>query len=302
MMLASPDHSPHSSARSCGYLSLVGTPIGNLSDMSPRAREVLAAADCIVCEDTRVTRRLLNHFDIKAQLVRGDENVLAYKAASLVDQILAGSHLAFVSDAGMPGISDPGQVLCDACLDAGIRVEIIPGPSASVAALAASGLASEHFFFEGFLPRKKSENLERLQFLAHIPATIIVFESPHRVLQTLAHIDQAFGAARVALIREITKLHESCLRGTAQSLIEQISRVSDTELKGECVLVIECAPSRASKLQDELTQKFDMPQISLDEAIAQGLRADVPKSQLARDLARRYGVSKSEIYNKLVSF
>lgn len=285
-----------------GLLSLVATPIGNLGDLSPRARDTLSAADFIVCEDTRVTRKLLNHFGITQHLVRGDENVLAQKAHSFVEELARGAHIAFVSDAGMPGVSDPGQVLCDACLDAGIRVEVIPGASASVAALAASGFASEHFFFEGFLPRRASEKRARLQLLSHIPATLIIYESPHRVEDTLSHIAEVFADVRVALIRELTKIHETCLRGTATSLISMISARADVSLKGECVIVIECAPARAKEIEDQLLAQASSPLVPLETAIAEGLAAGTPKSQLARELARSYKLSKSEIYNKLVGF
>lgn len=285
-----------------GLLSLVATPIGNLGDLSPRARDTLSAADCIVCEDTRVTRKLLNHFGITQHLVRGDENVLAQKAHAFVEEMARGAHIAFVSDAGMPGVSDPGQVLCDACLDAGIRVEVIPGASASVAALAASGFASEHFFFEGFLPRRASEKRARLQLLSHIPATLIIYESPHRVEDTLAHIAEVFADVRVALIRELTKIHETCLRGTAASLMATISARADVSLKGECVIVIECAPARAKEIEDQLLAQASSPLVPLETAITEGLAAGTPKSQLARELARSYKLSKSEIYNKLVGF
>lgn len=285
-----------------GLLSLVATPIGNLGDLSPRARDTLSAADCIVCEDTRVTRKLLNHFGITQRLVRGDENVLAQKAHTFVEELARGAHIAFVSDAGMPGVSDPGQVLCDACLDAGIRVEVIPGASASVAALAASGFVAEHFFFEGFLPRRASEKRARLQLLSHIPATLIIYESPHRVEDTLSHIAEVFADARVALIRELTKIHETCLRGTATSLISMISARADVSLKGECVIVIECAPARAKEIEDQLLAQASSPLVPLETAIAEGLAAGTPKSQLARELARSYKLSKSEIYNKLVGF
>lgn len=285
-----------------GLLSLVATPIGNLGDLSPRARDTLSAADCIVCEDTRVTRKLLNHFGIIQRLVRGDENVLAQKAHTFVEEMARGAHIAFVSDAGMPGVSDPGQVLCDACLDAGIRVEVIPGASASVAALAASGFASEHFFFEGFLPRRASEKRARLQLLSHIPATLIIYESPHRVEDTLSPIAEVFADARVALIRELTKIHETCLRGTAASLMATISARADAPLKGECVIVIECAPARAKELEDQLLAQASSPLVPLETAIAEGLAVGTSKSQLARELARSYKLSKSEIYNKLVGF
>ena len=142
------------SAQGKGLLSMVGTPIGNLGDASPRVIDALQTAQVVLCEDTRVTAKLLNHFDLRVPLLRCDENVIAQRVEGVLNRLLAGEHVAFVSDAGMPGVSDPGQRLVDAALDAGLRVEVIPGPSAVICALVASGLPMDHFFFEGFLPRK----------------------------------------------------------------------------------------------------------------------------------------------------
>ena len=165
-----------------GKLSIVGTPIGNLSDASPRVKETLAAADVILCEDTRVTSKLLSAFDIHVPLQRCDQNIIESQIEPTLERLRAGQRVAFVSDAGMPGISDPGQHLVDAALSEGLATEVIPGPSAVTCALVASGLASDHFFFEGFLPRKHGQIVQRLQQLASIPGTIVLYESPFRVL------------------------------------------------------------------------------------------------------------------------
>ena len=160
-----------------GMLSMVGTPIGNLQDASPRVVSTLDAADVVLCEDTRVTGKLMAAFGLHTHLERCDENVIEQRVPTVLDRLRAGEHVAFVSDAGMPGVSDPGQRLVDAALDEGLAVEVIPGPSAVTCALVASGLASEHFFFEGFLPRRKSAQVTRLRELALVPGTIVCYES-----------------------------------------------------------------------------------------------------------------------------
>ncbi len=160
-----------------GRLYVVGTPIGNLGDITPRAAQAFRVADAVCCEDTRVTAKLLAHLEISRPLVRCDENVMAVRAPQLVDRLLAGETLAFASDAGMPGVSDPGQVLVDAARSAGIDVEVVPGPSACVTALVASGIPCEHFFFEGFLPRRPGERERRLRELAGVPGALLFYES-----------------------------------------------------------------------------------------------------------------------------
>ena len=270
-----------------GLLSMVGTPIGNLSDASPRVVETLRDADAVLCEDTRVTGKLLAHFGIRTPLERADENVLASRIPGILDRIAGGAHIAFVSDAGMPGVSDPGQRLVDAALDAGLPVEVIPGPSAVVCALVASGLPMERFFFEGFLPRKAGAQRERLSTLAAIPGALVIYESPRRVAATLQVIAEVMPARRVALVRELTKLHEEVLRGTAAELAEQTG-----EFKGECVLVI-APPSKEERA----------PQVTvadLDEAIRIGLAAGENKSSLAKRLAKELSRPKSEVYDRIL--
>ena len=184
------ENQPRVSPTKSGLLSVVGTPIGNLSDASPRVLDTLAAADVIFCEDTRVTSKLLSAFGLHVSLQRCDENVIEVQIAPALKRLAQGQHLAFVSDAGMPGVSDPGQRLVDAVLDAGFATEVVPGPSAVTCALVASGLASDHFFFEGFLPRKHGARKNRLAQLAGIPATLVIYESPRRVAATLATISE----------------------------------------------------------------------------------------------------------------
>ncbi len=278
-----------------GLLSIVGTPIGNLRDASPRVIETLGRADVVLCEDTRVTGKLLAAFDLHTRLERCDENVIASRVPAVLERLEAGERVAFVSDAGMPGVSDPGQKLVDAALDAGLKVEVIPGPSAVTCALVASGLASEHFYFEGFLPRKKSAQVARLEELASVPGTLVVYESPRRVAATLANVAEVFPGRRVALVRELTKLHEECVRGMSGELAAEVA--ARDEVRGECVVVI-AAPS-AEEL-DGRRRAASRP-ATLEDAIAQGLAAGEPKSALAKRLAREFGVPKSDVYDAILN-
>ena len=279
-----------------GCLSLVGTPIGNLSDASPRVLDTLRAASVVLCEDTRVTSKLLARFEIRATLERCDENVIASRVESVLSRVAAGERIAFVSDAGMPGVSDPGQKLVDAALDEGLPIEVIPGPSAVTCALVASGLAMEHFFFEGFLPRKAGERTRRLAELAMVPGALVFYESPHRVAATLESIAEAYPARRVALVRELTKLHEECVRDVAPVLAERIRERG--ELRGECVIVVE-GPS-ADELSAARLAASSGP-ATVEEAIAEGLAAGEPKSALAKRLAKAYGRSRSDVYDLILA-
>lgn len=279
-----------------GILSVVGTPIGNLRDASPRVLETLGAADVVLCEDTRVTGRLMSAFGLRVRLERCDENVMGEKVEGVLARLAAGERVAFVSDAGMPGVSDPGQRLVDAALDAGMRVEVIPGPSAVTCALVASGLASEHFFFEGFLPRRRGAQLERLAELAAVPGTLVVYESPRRVAETLAHVAEVMPGRRVALVRELTKLHEEVVRGEAAELAEQVA--ARGEVRGECVVVIS-APS-ADEL-DARRAAVAGPALTLEEEIAAGLAVGEPKSALAKRLAKSFSLPRAEVYDAVVA-
>ena len=274
-----------------GLLSLVGTPIGNLSDASPRVVETLRSSSVVLCEDTRVTSRLLAHFDVHVPLRRADENVLARRVPEVMELLDAGEHISFVSDAGMPGVSDPGQRLVDAALDGGHKVEVIPGPSAVVCALVASGLPMEHFFFEGFLPRKAGAIATRLGELANIPGALVFYESPHRVAATLAVIAEVFPLRRVALVRELTKLHEEVVRDLSANLAQEI--VERDEVRGECVIVVE------GPVAGEQTSQ-QAPALSLDEAIAQGIADGESKSRLAKRLSKELGIPRSEVYDRIV--
>lgn len=281
-----------------GCLYMVGTPIGNLSDMSPRVAEAFRAADAICCEDTRVTSKLLAHLGISKTLIRCDENVIVQRAPELVDRLLAGETLAFASDAGMPSVSDPGQVLVDAARDAGVEVQMIPGPSACVTALVASGISCEHFFFEGFLPRKHGERVRRLSELACVPGALLFYESPHRAAASLQAIAQVFPKRRVALCRELTKLHEEVLRDVAPALLETV--LARGEMRGEMVIVV--APPVPDEMAGIAVQ-VDAPdqQELLAEDIACALEADEPASAIAKRLSQKYSLRKREVYARVLA-
>ena len=275
-----------------GVLSVVGTPIGNLRDVTPRALETLRAADLLLCEDTRVTSKLLAHFGIRVPLQRADENVLAERVAPTIARIEAGGRVAFVSDAGMPGVSDPGQRLVDAALDRGLRVEVIPGPSAVTCALVASGLPMEHFFFEGFLPRKASAMASRLEALAGIPGALVVYESPHRVTATLDRIAEEFPARQVALVRELTKLHEEVFKGPAQDVLREFSeREAHGAIRGEIALVVgPPTPDEADRDQEELRHA------AVDRARELLSDPSVSKKDIVRMLKSEFGMGRNEAY------
>ena len=279
-----------------GLLSVVGTPIGNLEDASPRVRRVLGEADVVLCEDTRVTGRLMSAFGLHVRLERCDENVMAEKIDQVLGRLAAEERVAFVSDAGMPGVSDPGQRLVDAALDAGERVEVVPGPSAVTCALVASGLVSDHFFFEGFLPRRRGAQLARLAELAAVPGTLVIYESPRRVAETLANVAEVFPGRRVALVRELTKLHEEVVRGLAPELAADVA--AREEVRGECVVVI-AAPG-AEELAARRAEAAG-PERTLEEEIVAGLAAGEPKSTLAKRLAKSFSLSRAEVYDAVVA-
>ncbi|HZD71364.1 MAG TPA: 16S rRNA (cytidine(1402)-2'-O)-methyltransferase [Actinomycetes bacterium] len=223
-----------------GKLVVCATPIGNLGDASPRLARALEEADVVACEDTRQTRKLLARLGVRARLVSYHEGNEPDLATRLAERIAAGERVALVSDAGMPVVSDPGHDLVAACLARGLEVEVVPGPSAVLAALAVSGLPADRFCFEGFLPRKPSARARRLAELAGERRTLVLFEAPHRVMATLDAMIGSFGPERpCAVARELTKLHEQVLRGT---LAEVRRRLAEQGQRGELTLVVGGAP------------------------------------------------------------
>jgi 16S rRNA (cytidine1402-2'-O)-methyltransferase len=218
-----------------GTLFLVATPIGNLEDVTARALRVLREADLVAAEDTRHTRRLLEHFGIPAQVVSLHEHNERARAASLVERVQSGQDVALVTDAGSPGIADPGYPVVRAAVAAGVRVESVPGPSAVITALQVSGLPTDAFLFAGFLPPKGAARRRRLEELSAHRETVVVFESPHRIEACLSDLEAVWGERPVALARELTKLHEQVLRGTAG----EVRAALRAEWKrGEMVLVL----------------------------------------------------------------
>lgn len=286
-----------------GKLLVVGTPIGNLGDLSTRAVEAFRSADTICCEDTRVTAKLLAHAEVSKPLIRCDEHVIARRAPELVDRMLGGERIAFASDAGMPGVSDPGQVLVEACREAGVEVEVVPGPVACITALVSSGIACDHFFFEGFLPRKEGERARRLERLAQVPGALLFYESPHRVEATLATIARVFPDREVAFCRELTKLHEEVVRAAAPELLRIISERE--QVRGEIVLVVAppsaqeeaaLAAGAARAANTDACLPIDDPDAALRHDIEALLAAGEPASAIAKRLSQRYSRKRRDVY------
>lgn len=271
-----------------GKLYVVGTPIGNLSDFSPRGIETLESVDYIAAEDTRVTLRLLTHFGIKKPLLSYYKPHEAEKSARILELLHDGNSVALVSDAGMPCISDPGVYLVQRCYEQGIPVESVPCCNAAIAAVAISGIDTSRFAFEGFLPVNKRERQERLSEAAGLPHTLIYYEAPHKLRQTLEDLARALGGGRsAALCRELTKLHEEVLRGT---LDELNALYETTEPRGEYVIVIEGA---APVQQEEMT---------LEQAaeLARGYaNGGMKLSEACKTAAQAAGVSRKELYRLL---
>lgn len=271
-----------------GILYLVGTPIGNLGDFSPRAIQTLKEADFIAAEDTRVTLKLLNHFSVKKPMVSYFEHNRRERGEQIVARMLAGESCALVTDAGMPAVSDPGEDLVALCHERGIRVCAVPGPAAFVTALALSGLPAGRFTFEGFLSVNKRSRKEHLASLAGEARTMIFYEAPHKLPATLRDLYAALGDRRIAIVREITKVHEEVLRTT---LGQAVGAYADGGLRGEIVLVIEGAEAPA---QDA---------VLLEDAveIARGrMAAGQSASDAARQTARETGLKKGDLYKALL--
>ena len=273
-------------------LYLVATPIGNLEDITLRALRVLKSADRIACEDTRQTQKLLNYYGITTPTVSLHQHNEAGRTSELIADLLGGQRIAVVSDAGTPGVSDPGMFLTRAAIKAEIPVFPVPGANAALSALVASGLATEHFLFLGFLPPKTSarrSDLEKLKAGINQPATLVCYEAPHRILEALEDVERVWGAAcKVVVARELTKLHEEFLRGTATEVREQLA--GRDRIRGEIVLLVDAQPAAATgaaavSVQDRIAELKETE--GLDEMDA------------LKRIARERGVSKSEAYREL---
>ncbi len=270
-----------------GTLYLCATPIGNLEDMTPRALRVLREADVIAAEDTRRSLLLLNHFGLKARLVRYDEHSRERQGAWLLGQLLDGRDVALVSDAGFPGIADPGEELVRQALAAGIKVTPVPGANAALCALVASGLPAATFFFGGFLPKTRRRRREQLALWSGLTATVVLYEAPHRIRETVADILGCWGERPVAVGREMTKVHEEFWRG---SLSECLAWLEQGEPRGEFCLVIGGAAAREEKpMPDPLAEVRLLMEEGADK-----------KAALAA-VAKKHHLPRRELYNKLIA-
>ena len=270
-----------------GELYVVGTPIGNLGDLYPRAVETLNRCDFIAAEDTRITLKLLNHFGIKKPMVSYFEHNKRERGVMITDRILAGESCAIVTDAGMPAISDPGEDLVALCHERGIKVNAVPGPSALIAALALSGMHTGRFTFEGFLSVNKKSRRDHLASLKDEKRTMIFYEAPHKLANTLRDLYDTFGDRAVTIVRELTKIHEQVIRTTLEAAVREYG---DGHLKGEIVLILAGAPEeeRAAMTLEEAVQ-----------AAREWMLGGDPPSLAAKKAAKAGGFTKGEIYKLL---
>jgi 16S rRNA (cytidine1402-2'-O)-methyltransferase len=274
-------------------LYLVATPIGNLEDITLRALRVLRSADRIACEDTRQTRKLLDRYSITTPTISSHEHNEGERSLQLVEELKNGARIAVVSDAGTPGLSDPGMVLAAAAIAAGVTVYPIPGASAALSALVASGLDTERFFFFGFPPAKAGARRTALEDLADSltePTTVILYEAPHRILESLAEVEAVWGAdCAVVLARELTKIHEEFLRGTVHAVREQLA--ARESVRGEMVLLVAAQPRGAGDAPSTGSVVARVTELEKTEGLSE-------KDALKR-VARERGVSKSELWREL---
>ena len=268
-----------------GILYVVATPIGNLEDITRRALRILGEVDAIACEDTRQTRKLLDHYGISKPLVSYHEHNELARSKQLLTDLLEGKNIALVSDAGTPLIADPGYRLVALAREQGVPVSPIPGPSATLAALSASGLPTDSFLFCGFFAAKASQRRKMLESLKASPATLVFYEAPHRIIETLEDVAEILGARPVVVARELTKIHEEYLQGSAADLVERLR--ARPAVKGEIVVMI--GKSEHAELDDT----------PVEEAVGKLVSAGVPRMEALKTVARERGISKREVYKKL---
>lgn len=269
---------------------MVATPIGNLQDMTFRAVETLKTVDLIACEDTRHTQKLLNHFSIKNKLVSYHEHNEVQRAAELSELLKEGKSIAVVSDAGTPAICDPSFRLVEKAAEIGVRVVPVPGAVAFVNALIASGLPSDSVYFGGFLPSKKNERLKRFEEVKEIPATLVFYETPHRIEKSLMDALEILGDRRATLARELTKLHEEIIRGR---LSEIFSFVEGNQIKGELVLIFDRKSIESKRLD---VDKAGTLKSRLTELESEGTE----RKAALKKIAKEFGLSRSEVYRRLL--
>ncbi|MBQ1516907.1 MAG: 16S rRNA (cytidine(1402)-2'-O)-methyltransferase [Clostridia bacterium] len=272
-----------------GILYVVGTPIGNLGDISQRAVDTLGQVDFIAAEDTRVTLKLLNHFNIKKPMISYYEHNKLERGEIICSRIESGENCAIVTDAGMPCISDPGELLVKQCAEKGIKTVVVPGASAVVSALAISGLATGRFTFEGFLSTSKKSRNEHLEQLKNEKRTMIFYEAPHKLSAALKDMYNAFGARRISIVRELTKIHEEVIRTDLKTAVEQYA---DGSVRGEIVLVIEGAADDDTESEITLEQAAEIALQYMED----GLSA----SESAKKTAKETGFKKNDIYRMIV--
>jgi 16S rRNA (cytidine1402-2'-O)-methyltransferase len=272
-----------------GTLYVVATPIGNLEDITQRALRVLAEVDLIACEDTRHTRKLLAHYRIERPTISYHEHNERERAEQIADRIAAGEQVALVADAGTPAISDPGYRLVRECLERGLKVVPVPGPAAFVAALVASGLPTDQFFFGGFLPAKSHARRARLMEVRALATTLIFYEAPHRLAASLADARAILGERQAAVARELTKLHEEIARGSLSELAQRFSR---EKTRGEIVLVID----RAEAATEEELSRHDDLAAALERKISQLEDEGMDHRAALKRAARELGLKRDEVY------
>ena len=276
-----------------GTLYLCATPIGNLEDMTFRAVRVLKEVDLIAAEDTRNSIKLLNHFGIKTPMTSYHEYNKIEKGKKLIQKLLDGAQIALITDAGTPGISDPGEELVKMCYDAGVNVTSLPGASAGITALTLSGLSTRRFVFEAFLPSDKKEKAAVLDALATETRTMVLYEAPHRLVRTLTELRDALGNRRITVCRELTKKHETAF---ATTLDAAITYYEEHEPRGECVLVVE-GKSREAIRQEEVAR---WEELSIEEHMDFYLEQDIEKKEAMKRVAKDRGITKRDVYSQLL--
>jgi len=266
-----------------GRLYIVGTPIGNLKDLSARVCEILSQVDFVAAEDTRNSRKILNHLGIKKELVSYFEHNKTFKGQYLLERLLTGESCALVTDAGMPAISDPGEDIVRMCHEQGIEAVVIPGPCAAICAMALSGLPSRRFCFEGFLSSDSHERRNRISQLRNEERTTVFYEAPHRLRETIADMLELWGNRRISIIKEITKLHETVWYTT---LAQADSLLSDEDIRGEFVLVVEGATGKCMEMDDA----------RIVELLQARMESGVRKSDAVKQIAIEFDLSKNRVY------
>ncbi|WFA08492.1 16S rRNA (cytidine(1402)-2'-O)-methyltransferase [Tissierella sp. Yu-01] len=264
-----------------GKLYICPTPIGNLEDITLRTLRILGEVDLIACEDTRHSLKLLNHYEIKKPLTSYHEHNVKEKGPELIQKLIDGKNIAIITDAGMPGISDPGEDIIRLAIEEGIDVVGLPGPSASITALVVSGISTDKFAFEGFLPSKKRDRIKALEELINERRTIIFYESPHRIKDTLEDMLDKLGNRNIAIVRELTKIHEEIYRGDFQGAL---SKFSDIQVKGEFVIIVE---------GNKIVEKVE---VNIEEELIKHIESGMSKKDAIKRVVDEHKIPKNLVY------